>query len=159
MLVHIDGLRHETSGLCEKTNSIYIDFTSCTTATSNWSEGVGAFLPHTHRSFCVFNVYLDLRVIELCLIWTSLCMLFEVDPIDLHYMTDRQQRFDLKLSKLKILWKQRHLSTLFCARSISHDSLRFQLTKRSSCWSNASTLVQTTHLYTMTYYIEQWSRH
>jgi len=34
-------------------------------------------------------------------------MLFEVDPIDLHYMTDR--RFDLKISKLKILWKQRHL--------------------------------------------------
>jgi len=29
--------------------------------------------------------------------------------IDLHYMTDRQERFDLKISKLKILWKQRHL--------------------------------------------------
>jgi len=41
-------------------------------------------------------------------------MLFEVnpwvDPIYLHYMTDRQQRFDLKISKLKILWKKkRHL--------------------------------------------------
>jgi len=29
MKVHIDGLRHETSGLCEKTNSIYIVFISC----------------------------------------------------------------------------------------------------------------------------------
>jgi len=28
MLVHIDGLRHETSGLCEKIYSIYIVFTS-----------------------------------------------------------------------------------------------------------------------------------
>jgi len=27
----------------------------------------------------------------------------------LQYMTDRQQRFDQKISKLKILWKQRHL--------------------------------------------------
>jgi len=36
-------------------------------------------------------------------------MLFEVDPIDLNYMTDRQERFDLKISKLKILLKQRHL--------------------------------------------------
>jgi len=40
---------------------------------------------------------------------TSLCMLFEVDPPNLHYMTDRQHRFDRKMSKLKILWKQRHL--------------------------------------------------
>jgi len=38
-----------------------------------------------------------------------MCMLFEVDPVNLHYMTDRQERFDLKISKLKILWKQRHL--------------------------------------------------
>jgi len=30
-------------------------------------------------------------------------MLFEVGSIDLHYMTDRQQRFDRKISKLKIL--------------------------------------------------------
>jgi len=29
-------------------------------------------------------------------------MLFEADPIDLHYMTDRQKWFDLKISKLKI---------------------------------------------------------
>jgi len=48
-------------------------------------------------------VYLNLRVIESCLIWTSLCILFEVDPIDLHFMTDRHKRFDLKILKLKIL--------------------------------------------------------
>jgi len=35
-------------------------------------------------------------------------MLFEVVTIDLHYMTDTE-RFDLKISKLKLLWKQRHL--------------------------------------------------
>jgi len=29
-------------------------------------------------------------------------MLFEVVTIDLHYMTDRQQRFDLKISKSDI---------------------------------------------------------
>jgi len=30
------------------------------------------------------------------------CMLFEVVTIDLYYMTDRQERFDLKISKLKL---------------------------------------------------------
>jgi len=30
-------------------------------------------------------------------------MLFEVVTIDLHYMTDRQKRFDPKISKLKLL--------------------------------------------------------
>jgi len=30
-------------------------------------------------------------------------MLFQVVTIDLHYMTDGQERFDLKISKLKIL--------------------------------------------------------
>jgi len=51
------------------------------------------------------------RVINLdCLIWTSLCMLFDVDLLKLHYMTHRQHRFDRKMSKLKILWiQQRHL--------------------------------------------------
>jgi len=39
-------------------------------------------------------------------------MLFEVVTIDLHYMTDRQELFDLKISKLKILSKQRHLDGL-----------------------------------------------
>jgi len=42
-------------------------------------------------------------------------MLFEVDPIYLHYMTDRQHQFDQKMSKLKLLWKQRHLH-LGCPR-------------------------------------------
>jgi len=32
-----------------------------------------------------------------------------VDPIYQHYMTDRQERFDLKISKFKILQKQRHI--------------------------------------------------
>jgi len=36
-------------------------------------------------------------------------LLFEVVTIDLHYMTDRQEQFDLKISKLKILRKQRHI--------------------------------------------------
>jgi len=36
-------------------------------------------------------------------------MLFEVVTIDLDYMTVRQERFDLKISKLKILWKQRYI--------------------------------------------------
>jgi len=35
-----------------------------------------------------------------------------VVTIDLHYMTDRQERFDLKISKLKLLRKQRHLLIL-----------------------------------------------
>jgi len=35
-------------------------------------------------------------------------MLFEVVTIDLHHMTDRQERFDLKISKLKILRKHRN---------------------------------------------------
>jgi len=29
--------------------------------------------------------------------------------IDLHYTTDRRERFNLKISKLKLLRKQRHL--------------------------------------------------
>jgi len=38
---------------------------------------------------------------------------------DLHYMPDRQERFDLKKSKLKILWKQRHLGYILDALEIS----------------------------------------
>ncbi len=34
----MDGLRHETSGLCEKTNSIYIVFYLLYTTMSKWSE-------------------------------------------------------------------------------------------------------------------------
>jgi len=40
---------------------------------------------------------------------TSLCMLFEVDLLKLHYMTDRQHRFNRKMSKLKILWKDTYI--------------------------------------------------
>ncbi len=36
--LHIDGLRHKTSGLCEKTNSIYIVFYLLYTTMSKWSE-------------------------------------------------------------------------------------------------------------------------
>jgi len=46
-------------------------------------------------------------------------MLFEVMTIDLHYMTDRHERFDLKISKLKIVWKQRHLLYILDALEVS----------------------------------------
>jgi len=36
-------------------------------------------------------------------------MLFEVVTIDLYLMTDRHKWFDLKISKLKLLRKQRHI--------------------------------------------------
>jgi len=69
---------------------------------------------HTNNLLCVANLLYILsfykgevyqKIIKLkiklksCLIWTSLCMLFEVVTIDLHYMTDRKERFDLKISK------------------------------------------------------------
>jgi len=39
-------------------------------------------------------VYLHLRVNKSCLIWTSLCMLFEVVTIDLHYMNfEKYQKY------------------------------------------------------------------
>jgi len=50
----------------------------------------------------------EIRIIALTLILTSLCMLFDVDPHTC-IMTDRQERFDRKMSELKILWKQIHL--------------------------------------------------
>jgi len=43
------------------------------------------------------------------MVTTSKSMHREVQIKHLHYMTDRQERFDPKISKLKILWKQRHL--------------------------------------------------
>jgi len=36
-------------------------------------------------------------------------MLFKMVTIDLHYITDRQKHFDLKISKLKLLQKQIHI--------------------------------------------------
>jgi len=49
-------------------------------------------------------------------------LLFVVDPIYLHYMTGRQERFDLKISKLKLLWKQRHihLGCPWCRLKLMH---------------------------------------
>ncbi len=48
-----------------------------------------------------------------CLIWISLCMFFfpliETVTYTCHYMTDRLERFDLKISKLDLLKKKRHL--------------------------------------------------
>ncbi len=43
IVLHIDGLRHETSGLCEKTNSIYIVFYLLYTTMSKWSECAHVF--------------------------------------------------------------------------------------------------------------------
>jgi len=49
-----------------------------------------------------------------------------VDSIKIHYMTDRQEQFDLKISKLKILWKQGHLH-LGCPRGkLKHIKNKFQ---------------------------------
>jgi len=55
---------------------------------------------HKLLDLCLRPSMCTFRVIKSCLIWTSLCMLFEVVTIDLHYMTDRYKRFDLKISKL-----------------------------------------------------------
>jgi len=57
----------------------------------------------------MISVYLHLRVNKSCLILTSLCILLEVDPIFDWKISKRQQRFDRKISKLKILWKPGHL--------------------------------------------------
>jgi len=48
-------------------------------------------------------------------------MLFEVVTIDLHYKTDTQERFDLNISKLKILWKQRHLLYILDALEVNKN--------------------------------------
>jgi len=51
-------------------------------------------------------------------------VLFEVVTIDLHYMTDRHELFDLKISKLKLLRKQIHLG---CPRGkLKHTKHLFQ---------------------------------
>jgi len=62
-------------------------------------------------------------------------MLFEVVTIDLHYVTDRQERFDLKIAKLKILWKQRHLHlfTPFTEMCIQHTAMMTSAGKDGSC--------------------------
>ncbi len=159
------------SGLCEKTNSIYIVFYLLYTTMSKWSEcahasgvwrvcacsglvcasagkrrksrahskaeasisagcvralrslGHGCVqevkkrykycsFSHTNRSFRVLG-HQCVVTMGNCLIWISLCMFFfpriETVTYTCHYMTDRLERFDLKISKLDLLKKKRHL--------------------------------------------------
>ncbi len=67
---------------------------------------------HTNRSFRVLG-HQCVVTMGNCLIWISLCMFFspliETVTYTCHYMTDRLQRFDLKISKLDLLKKKRHL--------------------------------------------------
>ncbi len=67
---------------------------------------------HTNRSFRVLG-YQCVVTMGNCLIWISLCMFFfpliETVTYTCHYMTDRLERFDLKISKLDLLKKKRHL--------------------------------------------------
>jgi len=52
-------------------------------------------------------------------------MLFQVVTIDLHYMTDRQERLDLKISKLKILRKQSYiLDALEVSKNIPKNNFK-----------------------------------
>jgi len=50
-----------------------------------------------------------------------------VVTIDLHYMTDRQERFDLKISKLKLLQKQRHLHIGCPWGKLKHTKFNFKV--------------------------------
>jgi len=43
-------------------------------------------------------------------------------------MTNRQERFDLKISKLKILWKQRHLQLWCLWGKLKHIKINFKWT-------------------------------
>ncbi len=67
---------------------------------------------HTNRSFRVLG-HQCVVTMGNCLIWISLCMFFfpliETVTYTCHYMTDRLERFDLKISKLDLLKKKRHL--------------------------------------------------
>ncbi len=67
---------------------------------------------HTNRSFRVLG-HQCVDTMGNCLIWISLCMFFfpliETVTYTCHYMTDRLERFDLKISKLDLLKKKRHL--------------------------------------------------
>ncbi len=70
---------------------------------------------HTNRSFRVLG-HQCVVTMGNCLIWISLCMFFfpliETVTYACHYMTDRLERFDLKISKLDLLKKKRHLDVL-----------------------------------------------
>ncbi len=67
---------------------------------------------HTNRSFRVLG-HQCVVTMGNCLIWISLCMFFfpliETVTYTCHYMTDRLERFDLKISKLDLLKKKRLL--------------------------------------------------
>ncbi len=67
---------------------------------------------HTNRSFRVLG-HQCVVTMGNCLIWISLCMFFfplkETVTYTCHYMTDTLERFDLKISKLDLLKKKRHL--------------------------------------------------
>ncbi len=67
---------------------------------------------HTNRSFRVLG-HQCVVTMGNCLIWISLCMFFfpliETVTYTCHYMTDRLERFDQKISKLDLLKKKRHL--------------------------------------------------
>ncbi len=67
---------------------------------------------HTNRSFRVLG-HQCVVTMGNCLIWIFLCMFFfpliETVTYTCHYMTDRLERFDLKISKLDLLKKKRHL--------------------------------------------------
>ncbi len=64
---------------------------------------------HTNRSFRVLG-HQCVVTMGNCLIWISLCMFFfpliETVTYTCHYMTDRLERFDLKISKLDLLKKK-----------------------------------------------------
>ncbi len=65
---------------------------------------------HTNRSFRVLG-HQCVVTMGNCLIWISLCMFFfpliETVTYTCHYMTDRLERFDLKISKLDLLKKKK----------------------------------------------------
>ncbi len=64
---------------------------------------------HTNRSIRVLG-HQCVVTMGNCLIWISLCMFFfpliETVTYTCHYMTDRLERFDLKISKLDLLKKK-----------------------------------------------------
>ncbi len=67
----------------------------------------------THRMCARTQITWSVVTMGNCLIWISLCMFFfpliETVTYTCHYMTDRLERFDLKISKLDLLNKIRHL--------------------------------------------------
>ncbi len=79
-----------------------------------WGKKRHKYCSFSHTN-CSFRVLGHQRVVTMgnCLIWISLCMFFfpliETVTYTCYYMTDRLERFDLKISKLDLLKKKRHL--------------------------------------------------